>query len=272
MSRRDWFIELIAYWEGRLTTRHLCEQFGISRQQASKDLGTYNQASATPLVYTASVKGFVPPDNFSPLLLTTQADEYLTWLASYSPYRRMTETAKHTFQLSPPQRQVSPNVMRGLVAAMRQQRRLEVDYVSLSHPDREGRIIVPHTFVDTGARWHLRAWCEKHAEYRDFVLSRFRGKPELAERSSQGVSHDVAWNTQIEMIFKPDLRLSPAQQAVIAEDYQMQQGQLHMTTRAALVSYLLKQMQVNTKMIDANPQAQQLMLDNLDDIKPWLIG
>ena len=31
------FIEIIALWEGRLTTRHLCNTFGIGRQQASKD-------------------------------------------------------------------------------------------------------------------------------------------------------------------------------------------------------------------------------------------
>src|SRR5690625_5587511 len=69
--------------------------------------------------------------------------------------------------------------MRGLVTAIRTQQRLEVDYVSLSNPNRQGRIIVPHTFVSTGLRWHLRAWCEKSQSYRDFVLSRFRGEPEL---------------------------------------------------------------------------------------------
>jgi hypothetical protein len=29
-------IEIIALWEGRLTTNHLCNSFGIARQQASK--------------------------------------------------------------------------------------------------------------------------------------------------------------------------------------------------------------------------------------------
>jgi len=32
------YIELISLWEGRLTTRKLCETFGIGRQQANKDL------------------------------------------------------------------------------------------------------------------------------------------------------------------------------------------------------------------------------------------
>ncbi len=37
------FIELIALWEGRLTTRHLVETFGIGRQQASRDINVYNR-------------------------------------------------------------------------------------------------------------------------------------------------------------------------------------------------------------------------------------
>lgn len=34
-------IEIIALWEGRLTTNHLIQSFGIGRQQASKDINSY---------------------------------------------------------------------------------------------------------------------------------------------------------------------------------------------------------------------------------------
>jgi hypothetical protein len=34
-------IETVARWEGRLTTVHLIQHFGISRQHASKDINTY---------------------------------------------------------------------------------------------------------------------------------------------------------------------------------------------------------------------------------------
>ena len=38
------FIEIVAMWEGRLTTRHLCDVFGIGRQQASKDINNYKRS------------------------------------------------------------------------------------------------------------------------------------------------------------------------------------------------------------------------------------
>ena len=52
MKKTDWpirwdlllryrLIEIIALWEGRLTTNHICHSFGIGRQQASKDINTY---------------------------------------------------------------------------------------------------------------------------------------------------------------------------------------------------------------------------------------
>jgi len=40
LALRYRLIETIAWWEGRLTTQHLIQSFGISRQQASKDMST----------------------------------------------------------------------------------------------------------------------------------------------------------------------------------------------------------------------------------------
>lgn len=37
-------IETVAWWGGRLTTGHLIQSFGISRQQTSKDINTYRFA------------------------------------------------------------------------------------------------------------------------------------------------------------------------------------------------------------------------------------
>ena len=46
------YIELISLWEGRLTTRKLCETFGIGRQQANKDLSNYRRALKRVTLFT----------------------------------------------------------------------------------------------------------------------------------------------------------------------------------------------------------------------------
>ncbi|HEY9459587.1 MAG TPA: hypothetical protein VIR04_02170, partial [Paralcaligenes sp.] len=51
-------IEIVAQWEGRLTTNHLCDSLGIGRQQASKDINSYLKDIAPGnLVYDRHLKG-----------------------------------------------------------------------------------------------------------------------------------------------------------------------------------------------------------------------
>lgn len=262
------FIELISFWEGGINTRRLIEQFGLSRQQASSDINAYRKTLPENLRYNPSQKLYQPTNAFVRGYISDDVLEYLSWLQD--GYRLQANPPLPNLALNLPARRVSPHIMRGLVTAIRTQQRLDVDYVSLSNPNRHGRIIAPHTFVSTGLRWHLRAWCEKSKSYRDFVLSRFRGEPELLGKSAHTAEQDTAWNTTVTLIFQPDPRLSPDKQKVVEHDYQMKNGQLRITTKACLVQYLLQEMQVNTKILDGTPEAQQLVLVNLDDVKQWL--
>jgi hypothetical protein len=41
---------------------------------------------------------------------------------------------------------------------------------------------------------HVRTYAEKRGEYLDFVMSRFRGMPELLDASPHGREQDVKWN------------------------------------------------------------------------------
>lgn len=272
-QRRFWLIELVAYWEGRLTTTHLREFFGISRQHASNEIGRYREAHPQNLLdYRHSDRAYLPSPDFLRHYISADVAEYLNWMAGLSarsiPTHPSCSLPNHV--LRHPARNVTPQLTRPMVRAIREQRRVEVDYGSVANPDREGRIIAPHTFVNTGLRWHLRAWCEKNQQYRDFVLSRFHGQPDLLDKSPRDATGDTAWNTEITLILQPDMRLSEGQKAVLEHDYGMEGGQLCLKTRAALASYLLKEMQVNTKMLDGRPEAQQLVLVNFDDVKEWL--
>jgi predicted DNA-binding transcriptional regulator YafY len=272
------FIELLAYWQGTINSTDLVNYFKISRQQAHKYLKHYQGLLPANLTYHQSKKVFIPTSLFKAFSITDDAAPYLNWLSQTaneisfksengSVHTRLTNTA-----LTLPTRQVSPLIMRGLVCAMKEQRRLEVDYVSLTNPNQEGRIIQPYVFVKTGLRWHLRAYDEKNQAFRDFVLSRFRAKPELLDKATHFACSDKAWNTIVELNFIADQRLSQEQQQVIEHDYQMHNGRLVIQTRAALVQYLLQEMQVNTKFHDEYPEAQQLVLANKKDIKQWLFN
>lgn len=271
------YIEIIVLWEGRLTTRHLCETFGIGRQQASKDINTYlREIGPDNLEYDKYLKGYKPAEAFKPVLTRGMADEYLHLMARNNQLSTMFESldlqTANIEVLSVPVRDVRPELLRAIMTAARQQRRLEVDYVSVQHPDREGRIIVPHTLVHNGLRWHVRAWCEKNRQYRDFVLSRFRGEADMMDDSIHGADADTAWNKQVSIRIAPDPGLSKEQRQVVARDYGMERGVLKVKTRGALVQYALQSLHINTTGVPQKPEARQITVQNLDELKPYLFG
>lgn len=271
------FIETIALWEGRLTTRHLCDTFGIGRQQASKDINNYIRAVGPGnLEYDKYLKGYKPTPAFAPRVTLGLADEYLHLMARNNELMNVFESLSldvaNVEVLAQPVRDVQPRTLRPIMQAARQQKRLEVDYVSLNHPDREGRIIVPHTLVYTGLRWHVRAWCEKNQEYRDFVLSRFRGEPEILEASPHGTEGDTDWHTQVTVRIVPDPRLTPAQHEVVSTDYGMVDGALTVTTRARLVPYVLKLLHIDPDETAPDATAQQIVVGNREELSRWLFS
>ncbi|BDM24906.1 MULTISPECIES: helix-turn-helix transcriptional regulator [Pseudomonas] len=276
LALRYRLIETVVWWEGRLTTNHLMQCFGISRQQASKDINTYiTDYASKNLVYDKQIKGYVPTQQFKPLFIDDSASAYLDLLNhndERAPHIEGLNLAyAHTEVLKVPDRSVRPEVLRPLLKACREKRRLDIEYVSFKTPEVEGRTIAPHTLVYTGMRWHVRAYCEKNREYRDFVLSRFRGEPELLDdQTENGVEHDVEWNTKIDVIFKPDERLTPAQRSIIEVDYAMTDGQLVVKSSQALAKYVVKRFHVNPNLHDARPEAQQLVLANRAELKLWL--
>ncbi|MNE70298.1 hypothetical protein D3C80_1660810 [compost metagenome] len=50
----------------------------------------------------------------------------------------------------------------------------------------------------------------------------------------------------------------------------MEDGQLVIETRGALVQYVLNRYQIDTTKMHMKPSAQQLMVANLDELAGWL--
>ncbi|WP_409587349.1 WYL domain-containing protein [Vibrio rotiferianus] len=258
-------IEIIAQWEGRLTTNHLCDAFRIGRQQASRDINKYlNLTDRQQLILDRTIKGYRPADDFKPLFTQGTAHEYLTMLHQQYNQEETFEffswgEAQSTV-LNVPERAVSPKIVRGLIAAARANLRVDIDYVSLSTPEIRGRIIAPHSLVYDGIRWHVRAYCEEKREFRDFVLSRFRNEPDLMDRSLNTREQDDDWNHQVMVTITPNPYLSNKQQRVVAEDYAMENRRLTIVTRKVLVHYYLRRMGVvlDEKLLKEQPEMHQL--------------
>lgn len=275
LALRYRLIETVAWWEGRLTTNHLMQSFGISRQQASKDINTYiTEHAPENLTYDRHLKGYIPSRRFKPRFIDHSASAYLHLLdqnKERAPHIEGLALAyAHTEVLKVPDRSVRPEVLRPLLKACREGLRLECEYVSLANPEPETRLIAPHTLVYTGMRWHVRGYCEKNRDYRDFVLSRFRGEPEVLDKSEHAREQDSGWNTDVTILFEPDPRLKPEQKNIIEQDFGMEGGCLKVPSRGALVQYVLQRYHIDPTKVHAKAVAQQVVVANLDELQRWI--
>lgn len=263
------FIDLISCWEGSINTSHLVSYFSITRQQARKYIDQYQTAKPNNLRYDSQIKTYLVTDLFSPLFEDCDLPEYLALaqgnaLACYP-------TLLNIHNVSPPQRTSTPHIVRPLIAAMRKKQLVAINYSSLSAPDGQTRIIAPQGFAFTGLRWHIRAYCLSTQTFRDFVLNRFNSA-ELNEPIINPLPQDEGWLRIVDVVLAPDPRLNTAQQQLIARDYQMESGQLRIPIRACLGGYLLQSLHISTKVLDAKPEAQQLICANLTELAPWLFN
>ncbi|MBM5100585.1 WYL domain-containing protein [Vibrio parahaemolyticus] len=268
-------IEIIALWEGRLNTNHLIQSFGIGRQQASKDINTYLvDVAPGNLIYDKRLKGYKPSDSFVPKLTSGHADEYLHILSRSEDmavtFADLNMGFENTTMVRPVTRSISPEILRPLVQAIREKKRVDICYTSLKDGECSGRIISPHTLVCTPLRWHVRAYCEHAGGFRDFVLSRIHGIPDINEQATYDKHADELWITKVNVDIVPDPRLNEKQKKVIEKDYAMSEGVLSIATNASLIRYVLDAYSIDIHTQKSNPQGQQIVLGNLSELTNYL--
>lgn len=269
------YIEIIAQWEGRLTTNHLCSTFGIKRQQASRDINQYKDLAPNNLAYDTKLKGYTPSSDFKPVFTAGSVDEYLNLLDSHSLLEGFVERVElpspNTQVVRAPARRADPDVVRKIVEACRKHQRLELVYASFKHPEGEERIVSPHTLVSSGYRWHVRAYCESNREFRDFVLARILECGELHGEPLVEPTEDLMWQNEIELKLIPNPSLTPAQQAMVRLERCFEDSEMLISTRRALAIYLLQLMQVPTAPLrrgeDQNPAAFPIVLEDYNQVK-----
>lgn len=263
-------IELISNWEGFVNSTHLAKAFGIERQQATKDIKSYLLKHPANLAYNKSLKGYEPTKEFTPRYLENNSvDEYLRTLAESQDSTVAFQPVNIVEHLAMPTRNTDAVVLRKLMQAAREQRRVEVEYLTFNEHSPRTRVISPHSLVCTSLRWHVRAYCEKRKDFCDFVLSRFKsivGKLDKTDVKYRRES-DESWQNTFKVVIVPDPRLEDFQKRIIEKDYNMQDGKLILETRQALVfPYLIHALNLDLESIKAKPLAQQIIIENLDNV------
>jgi WYL domain len=269
LGRRFELIEWRAYWLGRVNRSDLEERFGISTPQASVDLRAYQEVAPNNIEYSQTEKAYVPTSTFKPQFLRLSADRYLLQLNAILNGAVLTTD---TWFGSPPPASVMPtvlrsvesNTLRAILRAIEGRQELDIVYQSLTNT--RSRPIAPHSLAFDGHRWHARAWCAEHRDFRDFVLGRILSVGDRRP-SDADPTNDIEWHTIVELKITAHPALKDAQKSAIQRDFGMEQGLLIMKTRAALAFYFIKRMNLDLDDVHIPPERKQITLTNLAEVE-----
>lgn len=270
------FIEMLAWYTGVVTRGAVARAFGNSDAAATKDLKLYNDLAPGNLVYNHNVFGFVPHDSFQPLFADLSPVVVLPILAANlavtnGPYGADPIYGIATAALPLPVRLPNRHTLAQITRAIHRHSKLSIQYRSLSDQDSSrDRIVEPHTLVDTGLRWHMRAYQEASYDFRDFVLSRVSEAECLDAPAESNMQYDDDWVEYVSLRLAPHVGLDAARRSSLLLDYGASDDVIEMSVRRALLGYLLQRLNIDTTPDHGmNPNACQLMLLNRDEIEPF---
>ncbi len=270
------YIELMAYYTGVITRSNVARAFGISDAAATKDLKFYNDIAPENLLYKHNVFGFVPTPAFkevfadlSPAVVLPMIEANLTVIGG--PNRGSAIFGIPVEGLALPNRLPDKTVLAQVTRAIHNHKRLKVSYHSLTNSTNdEGRIIEPHALVNTGFRWHVRAYNEDTFDFRDFVLSRFEDATCLDQIAESSAQYDDDWVEIVTLQLAPHPELDDKKRTSLLMDYGCDTDFIEIKIRRALIGYLLQQLSVDTTDDHSlNPKKYQLVILNRDEIEPF---
>jgi len=264
---RLWQIDFLARFRGQVTRQDLVQRFGIALSNATRDFTLYRQLAPLNLDYDHSDKVYRRTVQFQPLFAYDR--EHTLQTLSLGQGVGLEACAQPIFvdvagSLNQPDLETLATVSRAIYAGKAQ----AISYVSLSSGESE-REIVPHSLVNSGLRWHVRAYCRKQASFRDFVLTRITGVKELdgvIDSATESLEQDKDWQQIVTLELIPHPKASFIR--AIELDYGLGPDQpLVVTVRAAVAGYFLRRWGVDCSPgASLPPEEYQLALGNRKSI------
>ena len=269
------FIEVMAYYTGMISRSMLAKAYGISDPAATKDIKLYNDLAPNNLEYNPSLFSFVPTSAFDEVFADLSPQSVLSMFAQNlltidNPSGDEPIYGISVEHLPLPARLPDKSVLAEIIRSMKGGTQLQVTYHSLTQRDdsNNSRVIEPHALINTGLRWHVRAYNHDTYDFRDFVLSRFTSAQQLAEPAESNQNYDDGWTETVNIKLEAHPGLDNKQRASLNYDYDMQDGKIEIEVRGALVGYVLQQLKVDTTIDHSlNPNAYQLIVKNRDEVE-----
>jgi len=238
------YIDFRLYFMGEIGRPDLANRFGVAPAGATRDLALYREVAPQNIEFDGSSKVYRIGKTFSPIF-EHSTQRVLSALSlgfgdGVDGESQPMLPCESPAVLSSPQMSVLAPICRAIHA----KRPVAIRYHSVSSGESE-RVIVPFALVDTGLRWHVRAFDRKSGEFRDFVVTRIDEPTLLDEepKANERPDNDIQWTriVEVELVPHPD----QSRPEITVRDFNMADGALEMKLRAAIAGYMLRRWSVD---------------------------
>lgn len=270
-------LELLLLWEGFLNRRRIAALLGLGDIRSSQLIQEFRDAHPRWVEWNTKSRSYhATSAAYARTTKAAKARDRAKSLAKYLNLVGLPYVAGDAVDVAPvcaafPDLSTpEPHVFAALSQAIRSCMAVEITYRSLKEPAPHQRIISPHHLVRAGRRWHVRAYCATHQEFRDYALGRIVDVNAAGLPRERSENDDTAWNARVpvRLIAHPDL--GREQEEVIRFEYFDNTSARVVTCRGALVGYFVQDIRAAIDTSKQCPPDYQLAVSNLAEVKRWL--
>lgn len=238
------YIDFRLYFMGEIGRPDLANRFGVAPAGATRDLALYREIAPQNIEFDGSSKIYRIGRHFVPIF--EHAAQRVLSALSLGFGDGVNGDSQPLLPCESPAVLSSPrmDVLAPICRAIHAKRPVAIRYHSMSNGESE-RVIVPFALVDSGLRWHVRAFDRKTGEFRDFVITRIEAPRTIDEEPKVGERRDddIQWTriVEIELVPHPD----QPRPEITAHDYNFTGGVLALKLRAATAGYMLRRWSVD---------------------------
>lgn len=256
------FIDFNLQYFGQVARADLIQRFQTGLAACTRDLASYKELVPQNLVLSHTTKSYHRLESFKPLF-KHNAESILSALCrgfgdGLSSNIQPSSYCQDATRLIHPNSETIATIMRAITSKLA----LKCQYTSLTSGT-TSKELIPHSIVNNGTRWHVRAFDRSNQQFRDFVTTRIEC-PKILQpltKPEESADKDTQWHTIYDIILTPHPKLKYPK--AIELDYAMDNGQIKLEVRAALLGYLLRQWNVDcTEQGTLNGNIYQLHLSN----------
>lgn len=239
------YIDFKLYFTGMVTRSEIVSHFELGMAAATRDLKFYKDNAPDNMVYDNVEKKYFITTQFKPIFKHDARRTLIKLANNISDGFDSIGDTSFPIESPSPLNVPDIDIIAKLSQAIINHKPINVIYTSLSSGS-GARELVPHSIVDNGLRWHLRAYDRKSKSFRDFVLTRITKVTILAQTPSpeEDKLEDHQWMRMVplQIIPHPNNVKHPT---AIKLDFGMEKGMLEVNVRAAMAGYLLRRWNVD---------------------------